>query len=155
MVIQPLADIPEAIPVLAQWFHREWYCFDGRSQQTIEVQLTENFERNRIPITFLAMNADQIIGTVSIDKSDLPRFDHLSPWLASLYVIPEARAAGVGTALICHAQRFAASHRIDRLYLWTPGPIFLYERCGWTVCGHTHYNSHPIILMFSVPPKVE
>ena len=145
--IRPLADNPEAVPLLARWFYAEWHSFDGRSRSTIEAQLTENFHRDCIPITFLAMSGCEVVGTVSLDLSDLPPFDHLSPWLASLYVIPEARGAGIGTALICHAQQYAASRQINQLYLWTPGATSLYEKCGWTVLNRAHYHTRPITLM--------
>jgi GNAT superfamily N-acetyltransferase len=46
------------------------------------------------------MHESNVIGTVSLDFSDLPSHDHLSPWLASLFVLPEARGQGTGTALI-------------------------------------------------------
>jgi GNAT superfamily N-acetyltransferase len=147
MTIRPLADNPEAVTLLAKWFHTEWHCFDCRSHQAVEAQLAENLGRDSIPITFLAQCRSDVVGTVSLDLSDLPSFDHLSPWLASLYVTPAARNSGVGTALIRHAQQFAASRGINRLYLWTPGSTGLYERCGWTVYEHTRYNYRPITLM--------
>jgi GNAT superfamily N-acetyltransferase len=147
MTIQPLADNPKVMPLLARWFYSEWHSFDGRSQPAIQAQLAENLRRDCMPITFLAVRDGQIAGTVSIDLADLPPFDHLSPWLASLYVIPAARGGGVGTRLVRHAQQFATSHGISRLYLWTPGATRLYEKCGWTVFERTHYNSHPITLM--------
>jgi hypothetical protein len=33
--IQFLADVPAAIPILANWFHAEWNRFDGRSVAAI------------------------------------------------------------------------------------------------------------------------
>src|SRR5262245_45031224 len=134
MMIQPLADNPEAVPLLVRWFHAEWHCFDGRSQATIEAQLAENLHRDGIPITFLALAAGgEVVGAGSVDLSDLPPFDRLSPWLATLYVLPPAHRAGIGTALVRHAQQFAAAHSISPRYLWTPGSTCLYEKCGWTV----------------------
>jgi GNAT superfamily N-acetyltransferase len=147
VTIRPLADFPQAVPLLAQWFHAEWHCFDARALAAIEAQLAQNFGRHSIPITFLAHAGSRITGTVSIDLSDLPPFDHLSPWLASLYVLPEERRTGIGTALVRHAQAFASCHAIRRLYLWTPGATSLYEKCGWTVSQRTLYNSKPITLM--------
>jgi GNAT superfamily N-acetyltransferase len=146
-LITPLADNPEAVSLLARWFHGEWHIFDGRSVPTIEAQLAENLCRDSIPITFLAKCRSEVVGTVSLDLSDLAPFDHLSPWLASLYVLPAARGTGIGTALMYHAQQFATSHGIARLYLWTPGATRLYEKCGWEVSQRTEYNSHPITLM--------
>jgi GNAT superfamily N-acetyltransferase len=121
MTIRPLADSPDAVPLLARWFHREWHDFDGRSLADIEEQLAENLTRDSIPITFLAQSGSELVGTVSLDLSDLPAFDHFSPWLASLYVLPSARGVGIGTALVRHAQKFATSRGVKRIHLWTPG----------------------------------
>src|SRR5262249_12413251 len=99
MRILPLANFPDAVPRLARWFHNEWHDFDGRSIAAITAELTENFTRDSIPITFVAQSGSELIGTVSLDLTDLPAFDHLSPWLASLYVRSAARGAGIGTAL--------------------------------------------------------
>lgn len=129
----PLADHPEAIPTLAAWFHDEWSRFDGRSPEQIAGQLGQNLQRDQLPITFLAMRRNEIIGTVSLDHSDLPSHDHLTPWLASLYVVPIARGFGVGTALIAHLLAFATTQKLRCIYLWTPGSSELYERLGWRV----------------------
>ena len=151
MTIRFLADFPDAVPLLARWFYREWHDFDGRSLADVEAQLAENLTRDSIPTTFLAQSGSEVVGTASLDLTDLPAFGHLSPWLASLYVVPAARSAGIGTALVRHAQQFAASRGIKRIYLWTPGPTRLYENCGWTAFERTTYNSRPINLMQFAP----
>jgi GNAT superfamily N-acetyltransferase len=147
LTIRPLADRPQAISLLATWFHAEWSTFDGRSTEEIESQLIETLNRDSIPITFLALRDSAVIGTVSLDLSDLPSHDHLSPWLASLFVPPVARGQGTATALVRHAQEFAKLHGIGPLYLWTPGSTRLYERCGWTEIERTFYGSRPIAIM--------
>jgi hypothetical protein len=81
VIIRPLADMPEAIPLLARWFYAEWHDFDGRSLASIEAQLVENLARDSIPITFLAQSGSELVGTASLDLSDLPLFEHLSHWL--------------------------------------------------------------------------
>src|SRR5688572_2594307 len=121
MHIRLLADLPEAIPTLAEWFHAEWHAFDGRSRSEIEAQLRDNLNRDSLPITFVAVDTTEVIGTVSLELSDLPPYDHLSPWLASLYVEPPRRRAGVGQALVSHAAEFARQRGLSTLYLWTAG----------------------------------
>ncbi len=145
--IVPLADHPGAISLLAAWFHAEWSGFDGRSEEIIEAQLAENLNRDSIPITFLAMADSMVVGTVSLDLSDLPTHNHLSPWLASLLVVPEARGRGIATALVRHAQAFAVLHKVPSLFLWTPGSARLYERCGWIETERSFYASQPITVM--------
>lgn len=152
MTISPLADLPEAIETLAQWFYDEWHVFDGRSIETIASQLSENLNRDSIPITFVAHGNRQPRGSVSLDRSDFPAFDHLSPWLGSLYVHPTFRGNGIGGSLVRHIQRFAASRGMGPLYLWTPGSTRLYEGCGWVEFASATYGARPVKLMkFSNP----
>jgi len=154
VIISPLAEVPEALEILAHWLYNEWHEFDGRSKELIEVQLAGNLNRDVVPITFVAQSDAQLLGTISVDVSDLPPFDYLSPWVASLYVVPTARGAGIGHALVRHAQQFATSLGFSPIYLWTAGSTRLYECCGWVAFERSTYNSKPITLMrFSNEPR--
>ena len=147
MEIRFLAETPDAIPVLAEWFHAEWHHYDGRCIAEIEAQLRDCLNRDSLPITFLAISDADVVGTVTLDTSDLPLYDHLSPWLASLYVVPSRRRAGVGRALVEHVVSFARDRQLLPLYLWTPGSTHLYEKCGWKVLCCDVYAGRPITLM--------
>jgi len=147
MIISPLADIPDAIQTLAKWYYDEWHAFDGRSIDLIANQLSENRNRDSMPITFVGHRNFELLGSVALELSDLPQFDHLSPWLASLYVHTPFRGQGVGRTLVRHLQCFALSHGIGPLYLWTPGSTQLYEHCGWIEFASATYASRPIKLM--------
>ena len=118
MEIRLLADVPAAIPTLAEWFHSEWHHYDGRSVAEVEVELRHYLNRDSLPITFLALNGTEVIGTVSLDTSNLPPYDHLSPWLASLYVVPSAAAKG------------SAAHWSN-----TSSPLHLSEAFRRSTCG--------------------
>jgi GNAT superfamily N-acetyltransferase len=145
--IVPLADCPEAISTLAGWFHEAWSPFDGRSCDEIARQLGQNLHRDRLPITFLAVREAELVGTVSLDEADLPSHDHLTPWLASLYVIPSARRLGIGGALVAHLLTFAQRHGVARIYLWTPDSTALYESLGWRFLERTTFADQPIQIM--------
>jgi GNAT superfamily N-acetyltransferase len=148
MRIEPLANCPESIPTLAQWICDEW-PFEGRCRADAETQLQENLNRDCLPITWVARSGGTIIGTGSLDLSDLPlpAYSHLSPWLASLYVVPSARGQGVGSALVNHLVDFARAHAIATVHLWTPGSTALYDKSGWKPFATAVYAGHPITLM--------
>ena len=147
LVIRPLADHPETISLLSAWFHQEWHGYDGRSRQEIEGQLRESLNRDSVPVTFVAQRGVEVIGTVSLDESDLPAHDHLSPWLASLYVASAHRNQGVGRALVNHVIGFAREREISPIYLWTPGSTRLYRECGWEIFGQDTYAGRSITIM--------
>jgi len=148
MLIEPLANYSEVIPRLAHWFCREW-PFEGRSHGEAEAQLRENLNHDCLPITWVGLDNGEVIGTVSLDVSDLPlpEYAHLSPWLASLYVVPSARGRGVGRALVNHVLEFARRGSLPAIYLWTPGKTALYKSCGWKILDRTTYAGHPIAVM--------
>src|SRR5207249_10100154 len=106
MTISPLADFPDAIETLAQWFYDEWHAFDGRRMENIATQLSENLNRDFMPITFVAHRNRLPLGSVSLDHSDFPAFHCLSPWLSSLYVHPSFLCHGSGSSLFCLLQHF-------------------------------------------------
>jgi GNAT superfamily N-acetyltransferase len=147
MQIRLLGEVPSAIPVLAGWFFAEWHEFDGRSRSEIEVLLRHNLSGDALPVTFVALDNTAVIGTVTLDVSDLPHYDHLTPWLASLYVVPSRRRAGIGRALIKHLVTFALERALSPVYLWTPGSTRLYEECGWRVHCSDNYSGRPITIM--------
>ena len=147
MTISPLADLPDAVQTLAKWFHEEWHAFDGRTIESIATQLSENLNPDSIPITFIAHRNEELLGSVSLDRSDFPPLDHLSPWLSSLYVHSSCRGKGIGCSLVRHLQNFALARGIGPLYLWTPGSTRLYERCGWVAFASATYGAQPVKLM--------
>jgi GNAT superfamily N-acetyltransferase len=142
-----LADVPAAIPTMAKWFYDEWHTFDGRSIDQITAQLSDNLNRHSLPITFVAHENLEIMGTVSLDISDLPEFDCYSPWLSSLYVHEGHRGKGVASTLVSHLKHFACSGGVTPLYLWTPGSTSLYERLGWFEISRRSYRYKDITIM--------
>ncbi len=56
MEIRLLADVPAAMPALAEWFHAEWHHYDGRSIAENEAQLRDCLNRDSLPVTFLALD---------------------------------------------------------------------------------------------------
>ena len=148
MLIEPLANCPEIIPTLAQWICDEW-PYEERTRGAAETQLQGNLNRDRLPMTWVCRSGEQVIGTVSLDLSDLPlpAYTHLSPWLASLYVVPSARGRGAGGALMKQVLDFSRRGSISTVYLWTPGSTAMYEKRDWKILGTDTYASHSITVM--------
>ncbi len=152
MLIRPLADHPEAVPLLADWFFTEWNSYDKRTHAEIEEQLRQNLDRESVPITFVALEKSKVIGTVSLDLSDLPPYDHLySPWLAALYVHPDFRHRGVGRALVARVIAFGRSQNLATIFLWTSGSSDFYQKCGWRILLKTAYRERPISILQITP----
>src|SRR4051812_20450451 len=67
------------------------------------LKLACHAEPDSIPLTLVAAEGNEPVGSVSLVESDLTGWDHLTPWLASLYVRPDWRGQGIGKLLVGHA----------------------------------------------------
>ncbi len=146
--IVPLIDRPEFIPLVAQWNWDEWGdLLPCASCAEFAASLRTEMRRDGIPITFLALAADLPIGTVSVIPNDLATRPDLSPWLASLYVVPAHRSRGLGRRLAEHAVSAARSLDIGTLYLYTPGQAAFYRALGWEDLEAANFRGREITIM--------
>lgn len=103
-------------------------------------KITDNLRKageTESPITFVAIENGQCVGTVSIFSNDLKTQSALSPWLAAVIVCPEFRNQGIASSLIKHACSVAKSLGFGVIYLRTEHAAQYYERLGWEYVRHT------------------
>lgn len=100
-----------------------------------------------IPITFVAMSEDVLLGSASLIAHDMDTRMDLSPWLASVYVAPRHRNQGVGSALAESAVKEAKELAVKTLYLFTPDRVEFYLRLGWSVFERTEYRGENETIM--------
>lgn len=105
-----------------------------------------NTQTDKLPIAYVLFNDNNLIATLVIDTEDMGVHPELTPWMVSIYTIPEYRGRGYASLLIEHAIK-------DRplLYLWTYNDRYanLYKRFGFiyleTIETHGQYKN--IIVM--------
>ena len=90
---------------------------------------------NQVPITYVAIEDNKCIGTVSIFLNDLNTRMDLSPWLASLVVKNEFRNKGFGEKLVNHALNKAKLLGYTKIYLKTENKGNYYSKRGWKYIG--------------------
>ncbi len=156
MTIIDLADRPEAIPSLATWFRREWEeYFRGRAQEEVEGTFVARMHRDTLPIALLAVEGNNVIGTVSLVEVSIASHVHLGPWIGGLYVVPDRRGRGVATALVRSASERARNIGFERLYIAVAGGLETYRSLGWRQIdaveedGETYY----VLVIDLVEPK--
>lgn len=159
MQIDYLADHPDAIPTLAHWHHEQWKHLDP--VDTVEqriVRLQAHLGKVQIPTTFVAMSLSEkrgpgvdrkdILGSASLIAHDMDTHPELSPWLASVFVAPELREQGIGTALVRRVIQEAETLEVLNLHLFTtPDKRGFYARLGWELIEHTRYRGYQQIVM--------
>ena len=146
--IDNLADHPELVETVARWLWDEWGHVDPTgllSSWTAGLRWRAN--RDTLPMTYVALEDGTPVGTVRLIENDMPSRRDLSPWLASLYVVPTARGRGVGAALVQFAVRQAAAMGTKRLYLQTSTARGLYERLGWQVMADAQFADYSVAIM--------
>ena len=72
---------------------------------------------------------------------------NLSPWLAGVFVRPQHRKKGVGTALVSRIECEAKALGFETLYLYTAHSESLYERLGWKVVERCLHNNREYAVM--------
>ncbi len=156
MRIELLADHLHLAPTLARWHSDEWsHLVPAWSYEALLAELLTRTPRDAIPLTVVALDGLAPLGSASLVVEDLPGWEHLTPWLASVYVATEARGRGVGTALVGAVVEAARGLGVGRLQLFTAGQAEFYERLGWHQVADAWLGDHPVrvlALEIEVPP---
>jgi predicted N-acetyltransferase YhbS len=147
---------PEHIPEVAEWLFKEWGHLSPGS--TLEQRIQRLQERGRdteLPVTFIAVEDGQAVGTVSLVPHDMEIRMNLTPWMASVFVKPEARGRGIGSQLVTFAEEEARRRGISPLYLFTPNKQRMYARLGWTAIEEVEYRGERVTIMHKpFPPEL-
>ena len=145
--IAPLADHVELLPVLADWLYREWGHLEPLStREWVESRLAERTNRVTVPICFVALAEQSLVGTVSIKLREMEMYPQLRYWIGSLLVAPPWRRRGIGSALMHHACEWA-SGQTDTMHLYTTETQGFYETLGWSTIATPHYRGETVTVM--------
>jgi predicted N-acetyltransferase YhbS len=132
MEIAYLADHLGLAPLLANWHYREWAdLLPGWTREQAEIELCSHSGHRQIPTTFVAIENGQPLGSASLLKSDLDCWEHLSPWIASVFVAPPFRRRGLGRQLVSRGVEEAKALGVPVIYLFTAGQAGYYQKLGW------------------------
>lgn len=148
MTIVGLAEKRELLPQVATQLHNEWgSLYPGKGIETRVRRLQSYLNVGRIPFTLVALEGDELLGTASAIESDMDSHPEWGPWLASVYVLPPRRGAGIGTALVHEVAARSASFGAKELYLWTEKSEELYGSQGWETIAHEEYKGREVGIM--------
>ena len=132
MRISYLADHPEFIASLARG--RFEHYRDLLPEYTLQTHITKlqaHLNRDALPIAWVAHADGHALGTAALRTHDLDGREDLTPWLGAVYVLPEFRRRGVGTALCATVEGKARELRVHTLYLFTLDRQPWYVTLGW------------------------
>lgn len=153
MTIEYLADHPAALPILAEWQHREWgYIRPGDTVEQRRARLQGwSKNRDRIALTVVALDGGQVLGSASLVTHDMETRMELTPWLAGVFVGEQYRRRGIGAELVRRIMDEAGKLDVPLLYLYTVHSERFYAALGWTLQERTNYREQKVVIMTYVP----
>jgi GNAT superfamily N-acetyltransferase len=131
--ISDLRQRPEFFDTVAERIWQAWWKADGHPFDYISGRLRESLSATPIPFALVAHHGETFLGTTSVIASDLAERPQFTPWVAAVWVEPEARQRGVGAALVDRAAQGCFVLGVTRAFLCArPQRVGFYERLGWT-----------------------
>ena len=96
-----LADHPEVIPTLVEWFRAQWPTYyAARTPADIAQDFHEEAKRNGLPVRLVAFAEGKLAGTITLREHALWDFPTYRPGLGGLLVLERNRGRGVGTEIV-------------------------------------------------------
>jgi len=149
--IKPLATLQHLWPQAAQWSHAAWrYEFPTDTSSTyLEQFALDASSPGALPEIYAAVGPNgELLGLASLVADDeLPGATEPGPWLAAVFVAPEARSHGIGSILVQHVVERSRQRGDAALYLYTDDREGWYASKGWTSLRHTPLNGIDHIVM--------
>ncbi|MGE6256925.1 GNAT family N-acetyltransferase [Heyndrickxia sporothermodurans] len=132
MIIDFLAHHSNYVEDVSNMIYKE-FVLNTNSSKTFDEVFTyfSNTNMNTFPITLIAIEGDECLGTISIFENDLKSREEYKPWLASLYTKPEHRNKGVGKQLIDGTLKVVKELGYKELFLRTETASDYYKNRGW------------------------
>lgn len=115
-------------------------------QQRIE-KLHNHLESIDFPTTLVAYNSNELFGSVSLTHYNRLVGYPDAVWLANLFVCPQHRNCGVGSALLLTAESFAHRHGCNELFLYTRDKDVYYKDRGWLSLGSHDFSGNTKTIM--------
>ncbi len=148
--IDYLKNHPESISALAQI----WYEVLGSIWmpdtpiKVAEQRFHDQLNDSTLPITLVALDGTQPIGSVTLCEND-GIGDDLTPWLGTLMIDKSYQNRGVGRLLVEKLKQKALSLNFKSLHLFAFDPALIpyYEHLGFKTIGEDKYKAHNVTVM--------
>ena len=131
IVFLNVAERPEVQETVARWL---WGFWGNPRNRDFYRSLVAHSRIDDIPMIYVAIVDGKPAGAVGLLRADLFSRQDIFPWMADLYVCPECRSQGIGSALQDFIIAKAKQLGYPTLYLYTP-LVGYYEKKGWEYLG--------------------
>ncbi|MCI1586153.1 MAG: GNAT family N-acetyltransferase, partial [Clostridium beijerinckii] len=97
LIIEHLADHKEYIDTVINLIWKEFG--NENNYNFFESIIKNSLIKNRLPLTFIALEDNELVGTIGLWRSDLMSRQDLFPWLSALFVKKNFRGKRIGQEL--------------------------------------------------------
>jgi len=127
-----LADHPDTVSTLANWFRAQWpdYYAD-MSQAEMEQDFLEDTSRDRLPSRLVAFESNELAGAIVLRENGTETLPEFQPELGGLYVVESHRGHGIGTELVRAGMKLALDQGYETIFATTVMAAGILERLGW------------------------
>ena len=142
-----ISERPDLVPVVAGWRWREFGQEDDQTLQQVVDVVAGSTSTLGPPQCFVLLVNDVPVGTASLTVEDLDERPELTPWLASVTVVPEARRLGNAGVLVAAVEAAARSASVANLWLYTNTAERVYARAGWRRVETVERHGKPAVVL--------
>jgi GNAT superfamily N-acetyltransferase len=140
-------DRPDLVPIVTDWLWQEFWRPNGYAVDVIADLVSRTLNVDTIWRSFILLENDVPLATASLALDDLDTRPDLNPWLAGVYVVPEARGRGLAAHVVAAVEAEARRQSIATLWLFTHTAEHIYERIGWRTEEHFQRKNRQYALM--------
>lgn len=132
--IVSLREQPHHLATVAGWIHRQWWLETDSPVEAIEQWLRTHLGESGFPATLIAVEDNQVIGSVTLHESEAEDRPAYRPYLGAVFVKPDARGRGLARALVRAIEAHANELGHAAIYLnAADATAGLYEKLGWEI----------------------
>ncbi|MBV9576671.1 MAG: GNAT family N-acetyltransferase [Gammaproteobacteria bacterium] len=148
MKVEFLADHLDCRDKIASWFMKEWGERYPERNLACWVETQTYINKDKLPLTLIAIENDEIIGTVCLRSDGMITHSEWKAWLSYLYVPALHRGKGIAKTLVRQAELIATGLGISELHLFTRmEKPKLYIDIGWKLVGTENYRGGHVTIM--------
>ncbi len=138
---------PDLIVTVAEWIWSSFWKEHGYALKDVASRVAAANAVVGPPQYFVLLVDGEAMGTAGLIVNDLSSRPELTPWLAAVYVRPEARHRGYARALIRAVEDAARVAGFGCLWLYTSVAEGLYRKAGWQAAERFERHGSPAVLM--------
>jgi len=137
MIVINIRKHPEYVEQAITYIQSKWG--NRRNKKVYEDCITKSIDaKNPLPIWYLLLDGDNIIGCAGLITNDFISRMDLCPWLCALYIEKKHRGQGLGELLMSQIKEDVANMELSALYLCTDHKGY-YEKYGFSYIGDGYH----------------